>query len=58
MVEATRPLLSVRDLKMHFPITAGLLRRRVGAVARLCGAAAMAWTALTKEKRDDSLPHA
>ncbi|TNC52916.1 ATP-binding cassette domain-containing protein [Rubellimicrobium rubrum] len=37
MADATRPLLSVRDLKMHFPITAGLLRRRVGAVKAVDG---------------------
>ena len=27
-----RPLVSVRNLKMHFPIYGGLLRRRVGEV--------------------------
>ena len=31
------PLLSVRDLKMHFPITHGFLRRRVGAVKAVDG---------------------
>lgn len=37
MAEATPPLLSVRDLRMHFPIHAGLLRRRVGAVKAVDG---------------------
>ncbi len=32
-----RPLVQVRDLKMHFPIYAGLLRRRVGAVRAVDG---------------------
>jgi len=32
-----KPLVSVRDLKMHFPIYAGLLRRRVGAVKAVDG---------------------
>jgi oligopeptide transport system ATP-binding protein len=32
-----KPLVEVRDLKMHFPITAGLLRRRVGAVKAVDG---------------------
>ena len=32
-----RPLVQVRDLKMHFPIYAGLLRRRVGAVKAVDG---------------------
>lgn len=32
-----RPLVQVRDLKMHFPIHAGLLRRRVGAVRAVDG---------------------
>src|SRR3712207_5298882 len=31
------PILSVRDLRMHFPIHAGLLRRRVGAVKAVDG---------------------
>ncbi len=31
------PILSVRDLKMHFPIYRGLLRRRVGAVRAVDG---------------------
>lgn len=31
------PLVSVRDLKMHFPIHAGLLRRRVGEVKAVDG---------------------
>ena len=31
------PLVEVRDLKMHFPIHAGLLRRRVGAVKAVDG---------------------
>ena len=33
----TAPLVKVRDLKMHFPIHAGLLRRRVGAVKAVDG---------------------
>jgi oligopeptide transport system ATP-binding protein len=37
MAEASTPLLQVRDLKMHFPIYAGLLRRRVGAVKAVDG---------------------
>ncbi len=37
MAETARPLLQVRDLKMHFPIYAGLLRRRVGAVKAVDG---------------------
>jgi oligopeptide transport system ATP-binding protein len=37
MADAARPLLSVRDLQVHFPITAGLLRRRVGAVKAVDG---------------------
>ncbi|HEV8035645.1 ATP-binding cassette domain-containing protein, partial [Yoonia sp.] len=32
-----KPLVSVKDLKMHFPIHAGLLRRRVGAVKAVDG---------------------
>jgi oligopeptide transport system ATP-binding protein len=32
-----KPLISVRDLKMHFPIYAGLLRRRVGEVKAVDG---------------------
>ena len=32
-----RALVRVRDLKMHFPITAGLLRRQVGAVKAVDG---------------------
>jgi oligopeptide transport system ATP-binding protein len=32
-----RPVLEVRDLKMHFPIHAGLLRRRAGAVKAVDG---------------------
>jgi ABC-type microcin C transport system duplicated ATPase subunit YejF len=31
------PILSVRDLKMHFPIRRGLLRRTVGAVKAVDG---------------------
>lgn len=34
---AQTPLVSVRDLKMHFPIYAGLLRRRVGEVKAVDG---------------------
>ena len=38
MLDDTRkPLVSVRDLKMHFPIYAGLLRRRVGEVKAVDG---------------------
>ena len=37
MADAPRPLVEVRDLKMHFPITRGLLRRRVGAVKAVDG---------------------
>ena len=38
MLDQTRkPLVRVRDLKMHFPIHAGLLRRRVGAVKAVDG---------------------
>lgn len=33
----TRPLVEVRDLKMHFPIYAGLLRKQVGAVKAVDG---------------------
>jgi oligopeptide transport system ATP-binding protein len=32
-----KPLVRVRDLKMHFPIHAGLLRRKVGAVKAVDG---------------------
>lgn len=32
-----RPLVEVRDLKMHFPITGGLLRRQVGAIKAVDG---------------------
>ena len=35
--DAQKPLVSVRDLKIHFPIYAGLLRRRVGAVKAVDG---------------------
>ena len=34
---APQPLVRVRDLKMHFPIHAGLLRRRVGEVKAVDG---------------------
>ncbi|MDP5361413.1 MAG: ATP-binding cassette domain-containing protein [Paracoccaceae bacterium] len=38
MLDSTdKPLVSVRDLKMHFPIYAGLLRRRVGEVKAVDG---------------------
>ncbi|MGC1261025.1 MAG: ATP-binding cassette domain-containing protein, partial [Jannaschia helgolandensis] len=33
----TRPLVEVRNLKMHFPIHAGILRRQVGAVKAVDG---------------------
>ena len=33
----TRPLVEVRDLKMHFPIYSGLFRRQVGAVKAVDG---------------------
>ena len=33
----TRPLVEVRDLKMHFPIHTGLLRRQTGAVRAVDG---------------------
>ena len=32
-----QPLVQVRDLKMHFPIYAGILRRKVGAVKAVDG---------------------
>ena len=32
-----KPLVSVRDMKMHFPVYAGLLRRRVGEVKAVDG---------------------
>ncbi len=35
--DAPQPLVQVRDLKMHFPIYAGLLRRRTGAVKAVDG---------------------
>lgn len=35
--ETRKPLVRVRDLKMHFPIHAGLLRRRVGEVKAVDG---------------------
>ncbi len=35
--EGNKPLVSVKDLKMHFPIFAGLLRRRVGEVKAVDG---------------------
>ena len=35
--DAKKPLVSVRDLKMHFPIYAGLFRRRVGEVKAVDG---------------------
>ena len=34
---STRPVIEVRDLKKHFPITRGLLARRVGAVKAVDG---------------------
>ena len=34
---AKRPLVEVRDLKMHFPIFGGLLRRRVGSIKAVDG---------------------
>lgn len=37
MADTPTPVLSVRDLKVHFPITSGLLRRRVGAVKAVDG---------------------
>lgn len=38
MLDASNtPLVSVRDLKMHFPIYAGLFRRKVGAVKAVDG---------------------
>ena len=38
MLDSTpRPLVQVRDLQMHFPIYAGLFRRRVGAVKAVDG---------------------
>jgi oligopeptide transport system ATP-binding protein len=35
--QAVRPLVQVRDLKMHFPVYSGLLRRRTGAVKAVDG---------------------
>ena len=35
--DAPAPLVSIRDLKMHFPIHSGLLRRRVGEVKAVDG---------------------
>ena len=35
--DGVTPILSVRDLRMHFPIHKGLLRRRVGAVKAVDG---------------------
>ena len=35
--DTKKPLVSVKDLKMHFPIHAGLLRRRVGEVKAVDG---------------------
>ncbi|MFY0692078.1 MAG: ATP-binding cassette domain-containing protein [Paracoccaceae bacterium] len=35
--DADRPLVSVRNLKMHFPIYGGLMRRRVGEVKAVDG---------------------
>lgn len=35
--DTKKPLVSVKDLKMHFPIYAGLLRRRVGEVKAVDG---------------------
>ncbi|MBQ2260422.1 MAG: dipeptide ABC transporter ATP-binding protein [Loktanella sp.] len=35
--QTVKPLVRVRDLKMHFPIHAGLLRRRVGEVKAVDG---------------------
>jgi oligopeptide transport system ATP-binding protein len=37
MSEPTNPLLSVEDLKVHFPVTAGLLKRTVGWVQAVDG---------------------
>ena len=34
---AKRPLVEVRDLKMHFPIYGGLMRRRVGSIKAVDG---------------------
>ena len=34
---AGSPLVEIRDLKMHFPIYAGLFRRRVGEVKAVDG---------------------
>ncbi|CUH29543.1 Stage 0 sporulation protein KE [Jannaschia seosinensis] len=36
-MNAQRPLVEVRDLKMHFPIHSGLLRRQTGAVKAVDG---------------------
>ena len=35
--DTKKPLVSVKNLKMHFPIHAGLLRRRVGEVKAVDG---------------------
>ena len=35
--QTAKPLVRVRDLKMHFPIYSGLLRRRVGEVRAVDG---------------------
>ncbi|GIL00150.1 MAG: ABC transporter ATP-binding protein [Alphaproteobacteria bacterium] len=37
MAEAGRPLVRIRELKMHFPIHAGLLGRRIGEVKAVDG---------------------
>ncbi len=37
MLDGTKPLVKVDDLKMHFPIYKGLLRRRVGEVKAVDG---------------------
>jgi oligopeptide transport system ATP-binding protein len=37
MTQSQKPLVSVRDLKMHFPIYSGLLKRKSGAVKALDG---------------------
>ena len=37
MIEPARPLLSVRDLRIHFPIQKGVFKRTVGHVRAVDG---------------------
>ena len=40
-------ILEVADLKVHFPITEGLLKRQVGSIAAVDGVSSVSYTHLT-----------